>query len=190
MKNLFRSLFIITSGLCYAQHFDAGITGGLSMSQVSGDQYAGYNQVGPKVGFYVSYPLNKKLNLQTELQYIQKGSKEVDAESYYSYKLNYLEMPITINSKIKESLSIETGIGTNYLISYEESEANSEPNKFALDFILGTTYQLLENTAINFRFTHSITPIRKHSSGESFQLNKGEYSNAITIALIYQINKK
>ena len=100
-------------------------------------------------------------------------------------------MPITINSKIKESLFIETGIGTNYIfISYEESEANSEPNKFALDFILGTTYQLLKNTSINFRFTHSITPIRKHSSGESFQLNKGEYSNAITIALIYQINKK
>ena len=45
MKNLFRSLFIIASGFCYAQHFDAGITGGLSMSQVSGDQYAGYNQV-------------------------------------------------------------------------------------------------------------------------------------------------
>ena len=191
MKKLLAPLFILFFGICSAQNFNAGFIGGLTMSQISGDGYSGYNKVGPRIGAYVSYPLKKKMNLQIEIQYLQKGSKEndVNANNFYSYKLDYLEIPFTLNYQIKEFIYLESGIGSNYLLGFNESESNSDPNKFSMDFILGTQYQFNKNVLFNFRFAHSLTRIRKHSSNGIWGLNRGEYSNLISLALIYQISR-
>jgi len=191
MKKLLTSLFILFFGICSAQNFNAGFIGGLTMSQISGDGYSGYNKVGPRIGAYVNYPLKKKMSLQIGIQYLQKGSEEndVDANNFYSYKLDYLEIPFTFNYQIKEFIYLESGIGSNYLLGFNESESNTEPNKLSMDFILGTQYQFNKNVLFNFRFAHSLTKIRKHSSNGTSGLNKGEYSNLISLALIYQISR-
>ena len=52
--------------LCLCQDFNAGIIGGFSTSQVSGDELSGFNKIGPKIGFFVNREINW-YNLQLEL---------------------------------------------------------------------------------------------------------------------------
>ena len=87
-------LFLFLSGACFSQSFQAGTIIGINTSQVSGDNLAGFNKLGARLGAFV----NKKMGsftAQIEFQYINKGSKElVDTESYaqgYKFFLNYLE---------------------------------------------------------------------------------------------------
>ena len=78
MKKIF--VFFLFSFLCVSQNFNAGIIGGISTSQVSGDGLSGFNKIGPRIGLYVNREISW-LSIQLELQYITKGSKKIINES-------------------------------------------------------------------------------------------------------------
>ena len=197
MKKLLAHLFILFSGICSAQNFDAGLMGGFTTSQVSGDQLGGYHKLGARMGAYISYPLQKKMNLQVEMQYIQKGSKKPfikNSPQTYSFNLHYIEVPLTMNYQIKKGIYLEGGIGTAYLFACKEQDEYGDinadkPNTLAFDLLLGAQYQFKKNVKFNLRFGNSLIPFRKHSSGGERGLNKGQYSTMISLALMYQINR-
>jgi len=197
MKKLFTHLFILFFGVCTAQNFDAGLMGGFTTSQVSGDQLGGYDKLGARLGAYVSYPLQKKMNLQVEMQYIQKGSKKPfikNSPQTYSFNLHYIEVPLTMNYQIKEGIYLEGGIGTAYLFAHKEQNEygdinTDKPNTFAVDLLIGAQYQFKKNVKLNLRFGKSLTPVRKHSSAGEWGLNKGQYSTILSLALMYQISR-
>ena len=98
-----------------AQNFDAGLLGGFSTSQVTGDNLSGFDKLGSRFGAYISYPINKKMNYQLEMQYLQKGSKKPYTENspeIYLFELNYIELPATLNYQVKKGIYIESGVGT------------------------------------------------------------------------------
>jgi hypothetical protein len=77
--------------------FNAGIIGGLSTSQVDGDQLAGYDKVGIKAGAFVNRKFSEHVSLQMELLFIQKGSRKpinTDDNSYFIMRLNYIVVPL------------------------------------------------------------------------------------------------
>jgi len=197
MKKLFTPLFILFFGICSAQDFDAGFMGGVTTSQVSGDQLQGYDKLGARLGAYVSYPLQKKMNLQIEMQYIQKGSKKPfikNSPQTYAFNLHYIEVPLTMNYQIKEGIYLEGGIGTAYLFAYKEQDEygdinTDKPNTLAVDLLLGAQYQFKKNMKFNLRFGNSLLPFRKHSSKGEWGLNKGQYSTILSLALMYQISR-
>ena len=76
MKAVFTSLFILCFTMTSAQNFDAGLIGGFSTSQVTGDNLSGFDKLGSRFGAYISYPINKKMSYQMEMQFLQKGSKK------------------------------------------------------------------------------------------------------------------
>ena len=55
-----------------SQDFNGGVFGGLSTSQVSGDNLSGFNKIGPRLGLYINRPI-KWYGVQLELQYLVKG---------------------------------------------------------------------------------------------------------------------
>lgn len=179
-----------------AQKFKAGFITGLNTSQISGDQISGYNKLGGKLGTFINYPLNKNCNFQVELQLSQKGSKKPYIENSpqtYSFQLNYLEIPISFDYKVRKFLSVESGLSFGYLLGYKEENEFGEmstvdPNDIAIDFMLGANHQWKKNTRINFRYSHSIIPFRPHSSGGKWRLNKGQNSSVISLSLYYQIS--
>ena len=197
MKKLLVPIFILFTGICSAQNFDAGLLVGFTTSQVSGDQLGGYNKLGTRLGSYISYPIQKKMSLQVEMQYIQKGSKKPyikNSPQTYSFNLHYIEVPISLNYQIKEGIYIESGIGTGYLFAYKEEneygDINSQkPNLFALDFIFGAQYQFDKNIKISLRMGNSIIPFRGHSSRGKQDFNKGQYSTLLSLTLHYQMNR-
>ena len=197
MKAIFTSLCILCFAITSAQNFDAGLIGGFSTSQVSGDNLSGYNKLGSRFGAYINYPINKKMSYQLEMQFLQKGSKKPYTENSpetYLFELNYIELPATLNYQVKKGISIESGLGTAFLVGYKEQDEitdinTDKPNTLALDFLLGVQYDIKKNLKLNIRYANSISRIRKHASEEESGLNSGQFSSLVSFALMYQISR-
>ena len=197
MKAIFTSLCILCFAITSAQNFDAGLIGGFCTSQVSGDNLSGYNKLGSRFGAYINYPINKKMSYQLEMQFLQKGSKKPYTENSpetYLFELNYIELPATLNYQVKKGISIESGLGTAFLVGYKEQDEitdinTDKPNTLALDFLLGVQYDIKKNLKLNIRYANSISRIRKHASEEESGLNSGQFSSLVSFALMYQISR-
>ena len=186
--------------LCLSQDFNAGIIGGFSTSQVSGDELSGFNKIGPKIGFFVNREINW-YTLQLELQYINKGSKKVinanqgtytDYIDDYRLHLNYIGIPISISTNINEQIKIETGSSLNVLINQKEEidfyiDNSREVNQLEYCFFIGLSWNINTKYSINTRLSNSILPIRKHSSGQTYRWNKGQYNTTLSFSLYYSI---
>ena len=197
MKAILTSLCILCFAITSAQNFDAGLIGGFCTSQVSGDNLSGYNKLGSRFGAYINYPINKKMGYQLEMQFLQKGSKKPYTENSpetYLFELNYIELPATLNYQVRKGISIESGLGTAFLVGYKEQDEitdinTDKPNTLALDFLLGVQYDIKKNLKLNIRYANSISRIRKHASEEESGLNSGQFSSLVSFALMYQISR-
>jgi len=186
MIRLIALLFILFTCPILAQNFDAGFIGGFTASQISGDGLAGFDN-----------PLKKKMNFQVEMQYIQKGSKSPSGKegfSNYTMNLHYLELPFTLNYKLKDGIVLESGLGPGILFAYSEKDEIGElggisPSIFALDFLCGLHYQFLDNLKIGVRYGNSLLPIRGKSNISDSEKNKEWYSSSVSFALMYQISR-
>ena len=61
-----------------AQSFNSGLIAGATFSQVDGDNYAGYHQLGFTAGAYVNLPLDDYFSAQMELKYSLLGAHSSD----------------------------------------------------------------------------------------------------------------
>ena len=198
-------LIILFPLYCFSQDFNSGISLGISTSQVSGDQLSGFNKIGPRISLF----LNRKINwyyLQLELQYISKGSKKNisnDLDPYidntytsfinnYRFHVEYLGIPLSIQTKVKSNLLIETGTSINVLIKQKEEidfyiDNSREVNKIEYCYFIGLLWNIYPNYYVNARISNSVFPIREHSSGQTYRFNKGQYNTTISFSLYYKI---
>ena len=203
-----KKIFIITllfPFFCISQDFNAGIISGFSTSQVSGDQLSGFNKVGPRIGFFVNRNINW-YTLQLELQYISKGSKKIINTSQspyldnaytsyindYRFHLDYIGIPISIHSNITKKITLETGNSINILIRQKEEidfyiDNSREVNKLEYCYFIGLFWDINNQYSINIRLSNSILPIRKHSSGQTYRWNRGQYNTTLSFTLFYYI---
>ena len=68
-------LILLIYQVGFSQTFGGGIFGGLSASQLEGDNWGGYNKAGLTFGIYTYTKLNKYVDAQLELKYVQKGRR-------------------------------------------------------------------------------------------------------------------
>src|SRR5690554_2436533 len=93
--------FMLSNMQSIAQGFNTGILAGINASQVSGDNYSGFNKAGILVGLFTNLDVSEKVNLQFEINYSQKGSRknpktdEGDHE-FFLLRLNYIEVPMLV----------------------------------------------------------------------------------------------
>ena len=181
----------------HAQRFVAGISGGLSTSQVDGDGYGGFNKAGITVGGFVNTHLSEKVIGQFEINYINKGSKKVpDHEkgdySYYLLKLNYIEIPILLKFEFHK-FTYEVGLSYGKLLRGEEFDESGtfvtvgpfNPSEFALN--VGLNYTLYKQLSLDCRYSRSILPIRdKAVVTPRWGINGGSYNSVICFILKYQ----
>ena len=66
-------LFLSTISL-FPQNFKGGVIGGVSTSQVSGDNLGGYNKASLFIGVFTELPITNISNVKMEMNYIGKGS--------------------------------------------------------------------------------------------------------------------
>ena len=192
---------ILTKSI-HAQSFGGGIIAGASTSQVAGDMLGGFNKIGILAGAYTNLKVKENLSFQFEITYIEKGSRNpnMHESNHPNYEkieitLSYIEMPLAINLQQKETLGIELGIIPAFNISAILNSADAKnisvPNpqykKYDLGVCAGINYHITDNIILNTRISNSIIPIRPHTSGATFGLNKGQYNTVLSFAIHYKI---
>tara|TARA_B100000902_G_C27195477_1_gene856236 strand:+ start:283 stop:897 length:615 start_codon:yes stop_codon:yes gene_type:complete len=188
----------------FAQNFKSGLIGGISISQVSGDNLSGFNKIGPRIGLFVNRNINW-YSFQLELHYQTKGSRETinyseqhnftDNLNYnflsdYNFQLDYIGVPLLFSLDFTNKIKVEFGNAINILINQKEKidyylDNSRKVNRLEYAFLIGLVYKLNNKYSINIRFSNSILPIRKHSSGEVYRLNRGQYNSSLNFNILY-----
>jgi len=141
MKKLMFGLMLGSIMLCvasslFAEGMTFGVKGGLNMAKVTGDDVEEADwKMGGVGGVFLTYAISEIFSVQPELLFSMKGSKETFADTTYSYKVNYIEIPLLAKvylpteGKIKPHLFAGPAIGI--LLS---AKATSDPGDEEIDF--------------------------------------------------------
>ena len=130
-----------------------------------------------------------------EMTYIQKGSNnpKMNENSISDINLSYVEIPLLLKYQQSNTIAIEGGIETAFLISSSDNDIygkisatnTREFNTTDIGIFIGLDYSISPRLTLNSRISNSIIPIRAHASGATFQLNKGQYNSVLSFTLHY-----
>jgi hypothetical protein len=180
----------------YAQRFKGGIHAGLLATQVDGDDHTGYKKPGLFLGVFGNLPFpDKKIKLQMEINYAQKGSKTPSSETYrYKIALHQIEVPILFGWNFWKEFSLEIGPSVDILASAAEYIDNefvpvggSSFNLIELGGIAGLKYTIKGHFGLSFRMNYSLSPIGRSAVDRSgIQFGKHIWNNALLFRFYYQ----
>ena len=203
MQKLLYTGFILISLICTSnagaqESFNAGVLAGINASQVSGDNYGGFNKAGMLFGLFSNVNVSQKLNLQIELNFSQKGSRknpktdEGDTD-FFLLRMNYIEIPLMLRTDYKR-FKFEGGGYYSQLINYHLEDENGEfdipeeLNQFNnndIGFLVGVYFKFTESLVMNWRFSNSIVDFREFDSSGRFLFNTGMFHHYMSINLRY-----
>ena len=204
MNKIVVFFFILASSFCYSQDFNAGTIIGINTSQVSGDNLSGFNKLGLRIGGFVTREF-RNFDGQIELQYINKGSRELIAQNTYNegykFQVNYIEIPISIKKTISKNSHVELGFSIGHLLNWIEEydgidDYGIDIKKIEYSCHIGFQYKINPNLYFNSRFSNSLSPIRPHSLSQHnsdsnvYQWNRGQYNTSISFVIKYYFLKK
>ena len=128
------------------QRFRAGLTLGITASQVDGDNYIGFDKRGIQGGIFGEAILTKQISLLTELFYTPRGARIEVGKTGYNPKdriihLAYMEVPIVFQFKTKADgmgYFLETGMSYSRLFDKRINEDFTfRQAKYPIKFIVG-----------------------------------------------------
>ncbi len=201
MKVKFILIFITISlfaSIAYSQPFEGGFFVGFTASQIDGDTYSGYNKPGLTAGAYISRDINYSLNWKAELRYAQRGAYNKGTEqdpSYYKITLHYIEIPLVFQYEVFSRTRLDLGLAPDIYLFHREEDEYGELREedypafhpVGLGALAGINYNLNERWIAGVRYNYSIVPIRSHPSGQTYLLNRGQYSNVLSLTIYYHI---
>ena len=197
MKKVLIISFVIMSLNLFSQNFTGGLIGGISTSQVSGDNLGGYHKAGLFLGVFTQLPINQISNLKMEMNFIQKGSNnpKMLKNGISDISTSYLEIPISAHYYQTEITSFEIGGQIAFLITSTDndiygavsSELINPFNKVDIGAFIGMSHHLTDKILLNSRISNSILPVRPHASGAIYKLNRGQYNSVLSFTLHYII---
>lgn len=190
----------------HAQSFDGGLIAGAVTSQIHGDGYAGFHQLGCTAGFFGRIPTDGPSSWQLELKYSLFGahsdSKEVDyGMNPMDIRLHYVELPVlfrydlsqfNVNGKDLDFITLELGLSGDFLIrgtqsaNFEENFDNDAWLFFSVTGDIGIQIDFSDRLGVNIRSMNSLTPCRFHP--EAPVLSWYHYYNvALQATVVYTI---
>lgn len=170
---LFFSSITLSGQEAVERRFKGGLIGGFTLSQIEGDEAAGYNKFGFQAGAGVGIVLKEKIELGVEILFTQRGSavrNPSQGNFPFVLTLNYIQVPVIFNYKDWKAeeedyyrLHFHGGFSYGRLINF-----TTEANEFTVlgDFfrdndvswILGATYFVNKHIGVAARYTRSLYP--------------------------------
>ena len=166
---------LINENVVFGQNkFKASIVGGLTAAQLGGDSISGYDKLGFTFGGKLGYDLSKTVEVNFELLYSQRGSRQSFGFSSSGddvTTLNYLEIPlyITVNDWYIEKedyhkVGIFGGLSYGYLITASSTNAilSGRENEFSSSDIsarVGVYYSFTKRLTFRTFYTDSFTSL-------------------------------
>jgi hypothetical protein len=204
LKFLLAGMMVLFAASLFSQKFNGGLLLGGNVSQVDGDNNAGYHKFGFQGGMFVSLRLSPSSSLQMELEYIQKGSRITsdsltNSSDTYLMRFHYLEVPLLYQFSFSRTKrwSIEAGPAMDvFLGSYEESNGIEVPAEYqypmrtvTLAGILGFSGFITDHLKANFRFNYSLLSIRPENNypptSRHILFETGQYNNVLELSLLW-----
>lgn len=178
-------VWFISLGNLSAQRFYGGVIGGMSISQLNGDEAYGFNKISPFGGVKAGYNFPSRLNLELELLYNEKGSQRANKfknqSPFWSIDLHYFEIPLLVGFKDWQHkdgfyhMVFYTGLSWAYLFNSEVTNLKYKPviendlrqNDFA--WLIGATYQVNRHLGVTGRYNRSLTKVwRKKVADDNY----------------------
>jgi len=182
-------LIFIFSNKITAQTFQAGLIGGINLSQLHGDGLAGFNQIGINVGGRVAITPRERWMYSLDLAFSQKGSNKSTDDSpaieFQSFRLNYTEAALMASflDWLEEDSSDEFyklhfhgGVAWGRLLGFKVEDIfgqdisdNEDFNKNMVDLLLGATFFINKNFGINGQYSYTVNNVRKNKDMGALQ---------------------
>jgi len=175
--------------------FHAGVNG----SQIDGDNYAGYNQIGLDAGVAALLRFHKYLAFSMSLDYSMKGARQqlkqdpnAPTLSKYQVQWDYVEVPLMMNVLDKDLIMFGLGLQPGIMIRYKEWDEQGNdrtrdppggaPRIFDLEGVAALHFVVVKKVTLGVKFSYSLTKIR--GAVYANRLN-GEYNNILTFDVGY-----
>lgn len=181
-----------------AQAFTGGLLGGLSVNQIDGDEYAGYDKAGIILGGWVRTNTTGLFQVQGEIRYFGKGAgnraNPDQPDRYYRVRLRYIEVPVLLRYTVSSRIPLGLGLSAGYLAEAKEDltgDGYIDPvRKFRRLELAGQAtagYDFSSHITGEIRFSYSLIPVRDHPGGQTFLGNLGQYNNNLSFCILYML---
>jgi len=195
---------------CFSQRILGGLSAGINLSQVDGDEIYGFHKIGFNGGPSVIIPFtkNKKWSVTLELLFSQKGSHQNvgpndttgQPKPYYNLNLDYVEIPVLVHFTDKKIIAGGVGFSYGQLVNVKEVEHGvridsttlSRPyNKNDISVLADVRIRIWQRFWIDARYTYSIFKIRtRHFKNDYQEWNRNQFNNLISIRFTYIFNEE
>lgn len=213
LKRIFL-LFILAAFISplssFSQRILGGLSAGINLSQVDGDEIYGFHKIGFNGGPSVIIPFgkNKKWSATLELLFSQKGSHQRvgpddtigQPKPYYQLNLDYVEIPVIFHFTDKKIIAGGLGISYGQLVSVKEVEHGARIDSTTLSgpykindisVLADVRFRLWKRLWIDARYTYSVFKIRtRHFRNDFQQWDRNQYNNLISIRFTYIFNEE
>lgn len=200
----FLCLFLVHADAQRTQRFRGGLIGGLTVSQIDGDDDFGYHKPGLQAGARAVVLLNRRWEVSVDLLFAQRGSqprffKDEANPFFFSITQNYLEVPVLIHLKdwfaedgdgdAYHKISLDAGLVYGRLFSARINN-DFDPRSTALPhlkdndvaFSLGASFNINRHLGFIFRYMRSFGTSYDPQPGA---WNKGFKGHGLGIAALY-----
>jgi len=190
-------LLFVISPYMKGQQFNAGLFGGINISQVSGDTYSGFNKLGFNSGVFINRLIDNNFYWQVEIRYGTRGVYEGPSDTnptLYKGSYHIIELPLSINYLFDEKIMVELGTSPEVLLTtlfWDENgllDKSTYPDnrRFGLSVFAGIGYWFNEKLMAGLRYTNSAIPFRDPEEWNNSQY-RGYFHNVISLSLAYKI---
>lgn len=156
------------------QRFKAGVVGGFNASQIRRDDVGGYNRLGIQGGLRAVIVLDEKYDVNIEMLYSQRGSREKEGCWYndqgtLNIGLQYIEIPVVFTYKdwldeednfYKLQGSVGFSYGRLFSTTVEASCAHDGFGEYFnqddVSFTVGVEYFTSPKFSLGVRWSHSL----------------------------------
>lgn len=190
-------LFLILAGLSIStngQTFKAALIGGFNLSQIDGDDMAGYDKFGWNAGVKAYAFVEERISLSFEILYSEKGSRASLIDRQFvpptDIFMQYAEIPILVHYHDQNGMIFGAGVAYNQLFDFQRtvngvdtSEDDPVPQTNDWTLVGDLTFVIKEHFGINGRMSYSLFPI---ATDPNSNLQKQQWlNNVISIRLMY-----
>lgn len=188
-KALFIFFLLLSLESKAQQAFKAGLSLGMTTSQISGDGLGGWDKFGVTGGAFVSAPLSSKNGFRIGLNYADKGSRtKRDTLNFntFAYRLRYIEVPIQYSFQ-NGPFTFLTGLYYGRLIKQDilanalTYDVTPPFRNYDVGITVGATLQLGDHLFLEGRFSSSLLPTRPspNFANPNSYYEKGNYNQVL-----------
>ena len=193
-------LFFLGFHNARAQHILGGISLGMNLTQVDGDQFYGFNKIGVNFGPMAIIPFGKtkSWSVSLELLYSQKGSYHRGGTDSTSYRLtlDYIDVPVMIHFTDKRVISAGVGMCYGQLINHKESYLYITPDSlktpmrpYDLSVVGEVSVRLWHGFWFDVRYQYSMLSLRSVTfidpTNNKNIWERNQYNNVVSLRLTY-----